>query len=556
VQRVPNSAAVRAELRGVRARIGALAALLVLGLSVPAGAAADPTPDQAVANLNAWRNEVGESLVSTTTVAAWNTGCLHHNNYEVQHGNTLTHQEQQNTAGYTDDGAEAGSNSVIADFVSYPNATPVASLLPGPTWDGAVFHRQALLDPRLGKIGFDSTTVPESGGQWWSFGCLYVQSGDATNGQALDDTRTTPGLTLYPSPGNGAYRVPTSFPGNESPDPNQETGVNGAHLGWLLSVEINGPWAATNYGYGAVAHDVTATLTPDGGGTPVSVVISECGANGCGNPSGGTSEGPYFRGGFGIFPLQALAANTVYRVVLTGGSITDLGTHTNYPIPAGYHWCFSTGAAYTPSSDCAPSTTAAEEPANPDASTTPTGNTGGGGGNTGGGGGGNTGGGGGGNTGGGGGGGNTVGGGGTSHPTTLTGTVEDHSSSASLLLPTTCVVKSKMLSVAATAARIAGSHAHAVHFSHAEVFIDRGIKHLHHHTARRLGRKVTVTTFSYSANRSVGVMPSTITLKVATVSSGTHTLRIVFTFHRTVRKNGRSHMVSSTSTLSTKFKVC
>jgi Bacterial Ig-like domain len=552
---------VRAELWGVvafRGRIGALAALAVLGLFAPAAAVADPTPDQAVLNLNTWRSEVGESLVSTTTVSAWNTACAHHNTYERLNGNSLTHTEVSGHSGYTTDGAAAGLNSVIADSFSFPDATPVASLLPGPTWDGAVFHRAALLDPRLAQIGFDSQTADESG-QWWSFDCLYVQGGDATNGQALDNTRTTPGLTLYPSPGNGAYHVPTSFPGNEFPDPTAETGVpGGAQLGWLLSVEINGPWVQTNFGYGAAAHGVTATLAPDGTTNTVPVVISQCGPSGCGG-TGGTSDGSYFRGGFGIFPTEPLTANTVYRVVITGGTITDFATHMNYPIPAGYHWCFSTGAAYTPSSDCAPSTTAAEEPANPNASTAPTGGNGAGG-NPGGGGGGSPGGG---NPGGGGspgggnpGGGGRPGGGSSSHRTTLTDTVEDHSISASLSLPNTCLAKSKTVSVATSTARIAGSHAHAVHFFHALVFIDRGIKHVRHHTVRRHGRTVRITTVSYSANRTIGALPSTITLKLATLSSGSHTLRIVFTFHRTVRKNGRSHTVASTRTLSTKFRVC
>ena len=100
----------------------------------------------------------------------------------------------------------------------------------------------------------------------------------------------------------------------------------------------------------------------------------------------------------------------------------------------------------------------------------------------------------------------------------LTDTVEDHSISASLSLPNTCFAKSK--------------------------------------TVRRHGRTVRITTVSYSANRTIGALPSTITLKLATLSSGSHGLRIVFTFHRTVRKNGRSHAASSTATLSTKFKVC
>ena len=166
--------------------------------------------------------------------------------------------------------------------------------------------------------------------------------------------------------------------------------------------------------------------------------------------------------------------------------------------------------------------------------------------------------GGGGNLGGGGnpGGGGSPGGGSASHRTTLTDTVEDHRISASLSLPNTCFAKSKTVSLATSTVRVAGTHAHAVHFSHADVFIDRGIKHVRHHTVRRHGRTVRITTVSYSANRTIGALPSTITLKLATLSSGSHGLRIVFTFHRTVRKNGRSHAASSTATLSTKFKVC
>ena len=72
--------------------MSALAALLVVGLLIPATAAADPTPAQAVANLNTWRMR-SQSLVSTTRVSAWTTGCAHHNNYEFVNGKTLTHTD-------------------------------------------------------------------------------------------------------------------------------------------------------------------------------------------------------------------------------------------------------------------------------------------------------------------------------------------------------------------------------------------------------------------------------------------------------------------------------
>jgi hypothetical protein len=337
-----------------------LLVLLAAAIAAPA-ALANPTPEAALGQLNAWRAQLGLPAV-TTLNSAWSTGCQHHNNYEHVNGNALTHTEEMGHGGYTSDGAEAGSNSVLAFAVSAPSPTPEASLFPGPTWDGAVFHRAALLNPRLAQTGFDSTTFPPEGSVYRTFTCMRTQGTGA-----LDSSRTTPGLTLYPSPGNGAYGVPTTFPGNESPDPAAETGVPpGSTLGWLMNVEINGPWASTGGGYTVAAHDVTATLAPDGTSNFAPVVVSQCGPSGCGG-SGGTSEGAYFQGGFGIFPTQPLAANTTYRVAITGGTVTDFGAHVDYPL-AGYSWCFSTGAVYTASADCSAPTAAAQEPSAPGAS--------------------------------------------------------------------------------------------------------------------------------------------------------------------------------------------
>jgi hypothetical protein len=351
---------------GVRAILGALALMLIGAVAIVPAAWANPTPATAVEELNTWRVELGESPVSTTTVGAWNTGCSHHDNYEHVNEDLLTQVEMAGHGGYTSDGAEAGKNSALGLAVAAPGPTPDAALLPGPTWDGAVFHRAALLDPRLAQIGYDSTTFAE-GGVFRTFSCLWEQNQNANPPQALDNTRTTPGLTLYPSPGNGAYGVPTTYPGGESPDPTQETGVPaGSTLGWLLNVNINGPWANGGSGYVVYAHGVSATLAPDGTSNFVPLAVSECGPSGCGG-GGGTFEGSYLRGGFGLFPTQPLAADTTYRVALTAGTVTDSAGHAEYPL-AGYSWCFSTGASYTVSADCAAPSTAAEEPANPNAS--------------------------------------------------------------------------------------------------------------------------------------------------------------------------------------------
>jgi hypothetical protein len=171
---------------------------------------------------------------------------------------------------------------------------------------------------------------------------------------------------LYPSPANGAIYVPTTYPGGEITDPAKETGVPVATtLGWPINVELNGPWAQG--GDGAVwASGVTATLANAATGHSVPVVVSECGSAACdptghGSPqncvsaAGGTRYGCYFQGGFGIFPLQPLAADTTYRVSVTSGVVTDNLTGARYPIPSGYSWCFSTGPSYTPSRGCSSS---------------------------------------------------------------------------------------------------------------------------------------------------------------------------------------------------------
>ncbi len=263
-------------------------------------------------------------------MGAWNTGCQHHVNYEQLNGQ-LTHEETSGNRGYTADGAIAGTDSVLSEETSSATLAD-DTLLPGPVWDAAVFHRAALLEPRLANTGFNSTTYP-SGGSHTSWQCMWIlnQPSESTPTPAIDNSRRTSSLTLYPSPANGSYDVPTTFPaGTESPDPATETGVPaGARLGWLMNVEINGPWTASGFGFLVFAHGVSATLRPDRTSTQVPVVVSECGPSGCGG-SGGTNLGEFFEGGFGLFPTHPLAINTLYRVTATG-TVTDATTSKNYP---------------------------------------------------------------------------------------------------------------------------------------------------------------------------------------------------------------------------------
>jgi hypothetical protein len=354
---------VAVDLRG---RFGAIAAAIAASLlGAPAALATsvgnEPSPAQAITELNAWRAQLGETAVSTTDVPQWDAGCAHHDTYMQDNGG-LVHPESPTAPGYTPDGAIAGPDSVLAEAVSGPNPTPEPALLPAADWDGAVFHRVAVLEPRLSQIGFATETFGPSAGAYTSWSCLWdqnIENPPYAGVSAIDNSATKPAdLTLYPSPANGATDVPTAFPGGESPDPTTETGVNGATLGWLINVEINGPWADGGDGGIVWSHGVTATLEPDGTSSQVPIVVSQCGSTHCASSAGAclapsTALGCYFGGGFGIFPLQPLRPDTMYRVT-AAGSIGDTNVDPAFDKAFSTSWCFSTGPTYTPSADCAP----------------------------------------------------------------------------------------------------------------------------------------------------------------------------------------------------------
>ena len=132
---------------------------LVLSFVIVSGAAADPSPSDAIAELNQWRGQIGELPVSTVPVAAWNTGCQHHVNYEQLNGQ-LGHVETSGNPGYTADGAVAGSDSVLAEETGSA-ALADDTLLPGPIWDAAVFHRAGAPPTTAGEHRLQFDHLPE-----------------------------------------------------------------------------------------------------------------------------------------------------------------------------------------------------------------------------------------------------------------------------------------------------------------------------------------------------------------------------------------------------------
>jgi hypothetical protein len=273
--------------------VAAMAAILLLP------SAAEAQPGDALAELNQWRAEVGVPPVVRFR-PEWNDACAKHMQYVEATGGS-GHYEDPSSPWYTPDGDDAARNSVLAYA---PNRGPRI-------WEPAVYHRMAVLEPRLRESGFATSNAGS---------CLRVFGG-------IDETVTTPGLALYPWPANGATGVPVTFEGGEIPSPNDDApGV--PELGYLLSVNINGPWSSN----GVASTDVQqATLVADDG-RPVVLSISD-------------RESPNawaIAPGFGLFPREALRRTTTYNATASGVVSAE---GVDYPFTTS--WRFTTGNGST-----------------------------------------------------------------------------------------------------------------------------------------------------------------------------------------------------------------
>jgi DNA-binding beta-propeller fold protein YncE len=119
-----------------------------------------------------------------------------------------------------------------------------------------------------------------------------------------------------------------------------------------------------------------------------------------------------------------------------------------------------------------------------------------------------------------------------------------------------CLVRPGPLRAQLGSSVLAGSKAPALRFRRAAVFIDRGVKHKHHRTVRRHGRRVTITTITYTPNAVVTTLPVGVSLRLAGLASGTHTLRVVYHFQETIRRHGRRVTVPVVKTQTLKFMIC
>jgi hypothetical protein len=102
----------------------------------------------------------------------------------------------------------------------------------------------------------------------------------------------------------------------------------------------------------------SATLTPDGGGAPIPVAISDRDA----------PNGPYIAPGFALIPRAPLAANTTYTATAAGTvGGRDYGLSQDLALPFNLSWRFSTGTVLLPpsSSPAAPAPVPVPAPSAP-----------------------------------------------------------------------------------------------------------------------------------------------------------------------------------------------
>ena len=118
-----------------------------------------------------------------------------------------------------------------------------------------------------------------------------------------------------------------------------------------------------------------------------------------------------------------------------------------------------------------------------------------------------------------------------------------------------CVASTSPLKATLTSATVGGGT--KLRFSSAGFFIDRGVKHTKKktvHLKNGTTKKITVTT--YVANVVVHGVPTTVSISLSGVKSGSHTLKVVISYKKTVVKNHKKKTVTVTKSVTSTFTVC
>lgn len=253
------------------------AAVAAIALTITGAAQAGVSPRSAQLDLNAMRAVSGLSAVHKFK-GGWNRACRLHNRYMRATGE-FGHSERRSSPYYSRSGARAAGTSVIAR----------PSLLPSVAWGDTVYHRLAMLQPRLRSAGYDGSS---------GYACMQVLTG-VSNARAA----RAGGPRLYPWPADGSTGHAPVFAGYESPDPLADA-PGASQLGTPITVSVNGPWTY----WQLVRSQVTAAALLSDSGASVPVSASDM----------NSPNGAFLQGGFALMPRQALAPFTWYTFSASG----------------------------------------------------------------------------------------------------------------------------------------------------------------------------------------------------------------------------------------------
>lgn len=277
-----------------------VALALASALAPPVAARATISPTQAQRDLNQLRAGAGLPRVARFSDLL-NRGCRMHNRYMLATGE-FGHLERRDSAYYTASGARAAARSVIAQ----PGA------LPSRAWGDTVYHRIALLQPRLRTAGYDASH---------GFTCMQVLSGVSRSARARAG-----GIALFSWPPDGSQGYPPAFSGGEFPDPLADA-PGAAELGTPVTVTVNGPWKY----WMMVRSNVTSASLVSDLGAPVPLSVSDL----------SSANAAYLQGGFALLPRQALAPLTWYTAT-AGGTLNYRGRSWYFQLSTR----FQTGAEF------------------------------------------------------------------------------------------------------------------------------------------------------------------------------------------------------------------
>jgi hypothetical protein len=171
---------------------------------------------QALKNLNSVRTAAGLPPVELDVALC--AGCSGHARYLVQNHIAPTglgiHDEDHSTAGYSEEGEQAGRASVIVGSVG--KMAPGWPLCVIDDWPATVYHRIPLLRPDLKRVGF-GYAASKTG----DLGYVLLDAQSGIEGEAGDEHKTR--AVLYPGDkqrgvpcvfGMGVLEVPNPIPAN------------------------------------------------------------------------------------------------------------------------------------------------------------------------------------------------------------------------------------------------------------------------------------------------------------------------------------------------------